>query len=286
MFYKYLSVIIKEEWGVFDMANDVLFKTKAFGGFKKDEVMNYINGLLAEKSGLENQVSNLNIASLNLNQKIRELEVEVSAQNGFKTENESLKNEIEALKSENEIIGSLKSEIEALKNSLNDEVLKNDELKAKLAENENAAIERDALALENVALKNECEKMKSMEQQVGAAMLDARLRSDELVKEAHEKANKVTKEIYSAIGDTALRIDSLSADIGEIARNFTKAVEEVELRINVLTGNMSKTAQALISENIMTETSVLKENVESNINTDNDDDSEVIYIIDDKSTEE
>ena len=272
-----------KEWGVFDMANDVLFKTKAFGGFKKDEVMTYINGLLAEKSGLENQISSLNTASVNLNQKIRELEYEVSAQNGFKTENETLKNEIETLKSENEIIESLKSEIDELKNRLDEEKAKNEALNAELAVNEKAANERDALVAENAALKTECEKMKSMEQQVGAAMLDARLRSDELVKEAHEKANKVTKEIYSAIGDTALRIDGLSSDIGEIARNFTKAVEEVELRINVLTGNMSKTAQALISESILQETPVIKENVEKSSNTENEKEPEIVFVSDDDS---
>ena len=91
-----------------------------------------------------------------------------------------------------------------------------------------------------------------MEQQVGAAMLDARLRSDELVKEAEEKANLVRKDVYDAIGDTALKIDELSGGITEIARNFTKAVSEVEMRINLLTGNMSKTAQALISNNLET----------------------------------
>ncbi|MBR3809720.1 MAG: hypothetical protein IKK46_05400 [Clostridia bacterium] len=110
----------------------------------------------------------------------------------------------------------------------------------------------EVLKAENSKLKAECDKLKAMEQQVGAAMLDARLRSDELVKEAEEKANLVRKDVYDAIGDTALKIDELSGGITEIARNFTKAVSEVEMRISVLTGNMSKTAQALISNNLET----------------------------------
>ena len=65
---------------------------------------------------------------------------------------------------------------------------------------------------------------------------------------ARERANNVTKSVYAAIGDTAVKIDDLSAGIGEIARSFTKSVEEVELRIKALTGDMSKTAQLLISE--------------------------------------
>ena len=69
-----------------------------------------------------------------------------------------------------------------------------------------------------------------------------------------EKADLVRKDVYDAIGDTALKIDELSGGITEIARNFTKSVEEVELRIKALTGDMSKTAQLLISESgIITE---------------------------------
>jgi uncharacterized protein YoxC len=79
-------------------------------------------------------------------------------------------------------------------------------------------------------------------------MLDARVHSEELVEAAKEKANTVTKSVYAAIGDTALKIDDLSTGIGEIARSFTRSVEEVELRIKALTGDMSKTAQLLITE--------------------------------------
>ena len=192
----------------FAMMNDIVFKTKAFGGFKKDEVMSFINGLLAEKSNVERQLANMNAAAASLNQRVRELEYELAAQKELSAKNDEL-------------------------------CLENDSLKAELS------------AMEDIKAENE--RMKNMEQQVGAAMLDARLHSDELVKEAREKANNVTKEIYSAIGDTALKIDSLSSDIGEIARNFTKAAEEGELRINVLTGNMSKTAQALISESVLSD---------------------------------
>ena len=78
-------------------------------------------------------------------------------------------------------------------------------------------------------------------------------KGEPIFEQAKEKANAVTKAVYSAIGDTAVKIDDLSQGIGEIARNFTKSVEEVELRIKALTGDMSKTAQALISENVLTE---------------------------------
>ena len=152
-----------------------------------------------------------------------------------------------------------------MKARISEEKALSETLKAELSVAELDGKNAEELKSQISALKAENERMKNMEQQVGAAMLDARLHSDELVKEAREKANNVTKEIYSAIGDTALKIDSLSSDIGEIARNFTKAAEEVELRINVLTGNMSKTAQALISESVLSDGGALPspENSES-----------------------
>jgi hypothetical protein len=79
-------------------------------------------------------------------------------------------------------------------------------------------------------------------------MLDARIHSEELVEEAKAKASAVTMTVYNAIGETAVKIDELSIGIGEIARSFMKSVEEVELRIKALTGDMSKTAQLLISD--------------------------------------
>ena len=230
------------------MANDVIFKTKAFGGFNKEEVMTYINRLISEKEELENKCKALTDEKNNLknevaetSQKLKEAEDKV---NKSVEEYEELSKILEAEREVSAAVYNEKEEfsVEILK--LNNEL---NELKNKPVLSEDDA---EILKAENAKLKMECDKLKAMEQQVGAAMLDARLRSDELIKEAEEKADLVRKDVYDAIGDTALKIDELSGGITEIARNFTKAVSEVEMRINLLTGNMSKTAQALISNNL------------------------------------
>ena len=162
-------------------------------------------------------------------------------------------------------LNKVKEELYALKLSVDekDEIISNnastiEELTAKVEESamsEDAAAQIEALQSEVIRLKAECSKARDIERQVGAAMLDARVHSEELVEAAKEKANTVTKSVYAAIGDTALKIDDLSTGIGEIARSFTKSVEEVELRIKALTGDMSKTAQLLITESgLITET--------------------------------
>ena len=236
--------------GGIPMANDVIFKTKAFGGFNKEEVMAYINNLISEKSALETKCKELTDANNNLKNDINEATEKVKeAEEKLLKAEEQLGEDAQRLKVEREINTALTED----KEKLNVEILK---LNKEITELKNKPVlsEEDAeiLKAENAKLKIECDKLKAMEQQVGAAMLDARLRSDELIKEAEEKADIVRKDVYDAIGDTALKIDELSGGITEIARNFTKAVSEVEMRINLLTGNMSKTAQALISNNLET----------------------------------
>ena len=230
------------------MANDIIFKTKAFGGFNKEEVMTYINNLISEKSALEAKCKELTDANNDLQTKVNEAEEKVKeAEEKVSKAEEKLGEDEQRLKVEREINTALTED----KEKLNVEILK---LNKEITELKNKPVlsEEDAeiLKAENAKLKIECDKLKAMEQQVGAAMLDARLRSDELIKEAEEKADLVRKDVYDAIGDTALKIDELSGGITEIARNFTKAVSDVEMRINLLTGNMSKTAQALISNNL------------------------------------
>ena len=234
--------------GVILMANDVIFKTKAFGGFNKEEVMTYINRLISEKEELENKCKALTEEKNNLKNEVSEISQKLkTAEDKAESEIKEREDVLKILDAEREIRDAVCKE----KDEFGVEILKlNNELNE--LKNKPVLTEEDAevLKTENAKLKAECDKLKAMEQQVGAAMLDARLRSDELIKEAEEKADLVRKDVYDAIGDTALKIDELSGGITEIARNFTKAVSEVEMRINLLTGNMSKTAQALISNNL------------------------------------
>lgn len=221
------------------MSKDLMFKTSAFGGFKKDEVMDFIEKVLSEKSALEKQLAGNTVKTTQLNNEIAALQAEVA--------------DIGKLRSD---VAELSAKINDYESAIDDKDTLINELTTKLSEAQAKAFDEseiNALKSENERLQAELIKKSDMERQVGAAMLDARVHSEELVEQAKERANAVTKAVYSAIGDTAVKIDDLSQGIGEIARNFTKSVEEVELRIKALTGDMSKTAQALIAENVLTE---------------------------------
>ncbi len=236
------------------MANDIIFKTKAFGGFNKEDVMTYVNKLLHEKSEVEKLLFESNLKNEQLNEELLQCKKatdESEELNRKLQTTEVQKEELEAKLMEKDI------EITALNDTIDAKNLEIHSLNVKLSEavfSEEAQKEIDNLRTEVARLKSEAEKKRDIERQVGAAMLDARIHSEGLVEEAKERANAVTKGIYSAIGETAVRIDGLSGNISEIARSFAKSVEEVELRIKALTGDMSKTAQLLISDSgIITE---------------------------------
>ncbi len=237
------------------MFEDIIFKTKTFGGFDKNEVMNFVNRILGEKADLEKLLTDSNARFNQANAQLFEMKKIADEMANDKQQLEQAK---EMLSEAQTTIAEINSKIESLNGVLAEKDAEIDGLKKQLAESsasEDVRAELEFLRSEVSRLKIEADKKKDLERQVGAAMLDARLHSEELVEEAKEKANTVTKNVYAAIGETAVKIDDLSTGIGEIARNFTRAVEEVELRIKALTGDMSKTAQLLITEsNIIAET--------------------------------
>ncbi len=230
------------------MLEDIIFKTKAFGGFDKTEVLDYVNKTLGEKADLEKLLTESNAKYNQANAQVFEMKKIIDEMNHEKLQLEETKKQLDEAQTST---ADLKAQLEEANNSLAEKNEEIESLKQQVADsvlNEDVNSELEFLRSEVARLKTEAEKKKDLERQVGAAMLDARIHSEELVEEAKEKANLVTKNVYAAIGETALKIDDLSTGIGEITRSFTRAVEEVELRIKALTGDMSKTAQLLISE--------------------------------------
>ncbi len=228
--------------------SDIVFKTKAFGGYNKKDVMDYITNLLVEKNELNKSIATFIDSNTKLETEISEYKAKCEEMGELRSELVSVKSLNSELRSQIDVKETEIKNLLAEVSERDDKIL---ELKNTISENtmsDAAEAEIEFLRGEVQRLKAECERSRDMERQVGAAMLDARVHSEELVEAARERANNVTKAVYAAIGDTAVKIDDLSDGIGEIARAFTKSVEEVELRIKALTGDMSKTAQLLISE--------------------------------------
>ena len=237
---KYPGIALLRILEVYVVENDVIFKTKAFGGYDKKEVMDFVYSLF-------NEINFLKETLKKTEDKCNELEAEISSREMQVSAYEDAKAELE---NTNAMNLELQNKISLLENELSQKNDKISELEAASQNymSEDAENEIESLKAEIQRLKIECERSRDLERQVGAAMLDARVHSEGLVESARERANIVTKSVYTAIGETALRIDDLSKGVGDIARSFAKSVEDVELRIKALTGDMSKTAQLLITE--------------------------------------
>lgn len=222
------------------MENDVIFKTKAFGGYDKKEVMDFVFSLYNEIDFLKESLGKSEA-------KCNELQEELDNRAETAQAYENVKTELE---NTNAFNSELQNKISLLEDAISQKNERISELEAVSQKclSEDAEKEIESLKAEIQRLKIECERSRALERQVGAAMLDARVHSEGLVESAREKANNVTKSVYAAIGETALKIDDLSKGVGDIARSFAKSVEDVELRIKALTGDMSKTAQLLITE--------------------------------------
>lgn len=267
------------------MANDVVFKTKAFGGYDKTEVMNYINSLLEEKADLEKRLSEANTRYAQANSQLFEMKRVANEGEELKAKLDEALATIDSL---NRALEEVQAECVALKNQIDAKQYEIEKLEKELSERPDSTelfAEIEALKAEVARLKIDAEKKRDLERQVGAAMLDARIHSEELVEEAKEKASAVTRTVYNSIGETAVKIDELSIGIGEIARSFMKSVEEVELRIKALTGDMSKTAQLLISDGAPTADTPDEPTVEYDFSTPESTEVEFDVVDDDTDSE-
>ena len=60
------------------MSKDLMFRTTAFGGFRKDEVMDFIEKVLTEKSALERQLAINTAKTTQLNGELASLQSEIA----------------------------------------------------------------------------------------------------------------------------------------------------------------------------------------------------------------
>ena len=227
------------------MADNISFRS-SMNGFNRNDVMAYIDTLLAEKSELqikvaaiekdidsikaacEEEISNSKNSVLNFAETVAKLETELEE---LKTDNEILRavvaqaNEKELLKNseiaaEKELLGAkeakYKSEIEQHKAELEQAHLEIERLNAKVF-----ALETEKEAADKQADKcAECDIAKIYEARLGAAMLDAKRFSEILVKEANDKASDLFADAFSSAHATSVKAGAIAQSITDISNQF------------------------------------------------------------------
>ena len=72
--------------------SDIVFKTKAFGGYNKKDVMDYVNALLVEKSELNKTIASFNDSNVKLEAELSEYKSKCEEMGALRSELVSEKN--------------------------------------------------------------------------------------------------------------------------------------------------------------------------------------------------
>lgn len=190
------------------MPKDVLFKTMTFGGFNKEDVLEYIRAQQAQLTDTQKKLRESEEAQANASKKLDELQVLLAEQQNRADEYFALSEEY-AKK-----IFSLEDEVSALNDKLN-------------------------------SVEVGYERAKDVEGQIGALVLDALLYSDKIIRSAKASAKGILSQTKQTIEDAASGVDELGDDITQMSDNFGVVVASLVSKINSLSSNLSSVADKL-----------------------------------------
>lgn len=200
------------------MESERILRTSIFGGFKREDVLKYVEELKTQIADLNAELQEKGAAVQTLTEKVDELSA--VCEQAKETE-KKLDETNAALQSAVAESANVQAENEALKR----QVSTLDEKKA--------------------FLEKKSEEVRASEAQLGAAFLDARKYSDEIVNAANKKASETQTEASDNIAKQASEVARLSSDVDALAASFTKSIESLHADISALSAKLSKAAQAL-----------------------------------------
>ncbi len=196
------------------MANDLtIMKTTLFGGFKKSDVLKFVEQLQTESADVKSMLDSKREEALELRNKIDELE-----------------EKIDEFSKLNEQLAEKENEISAL----------NEKLESVLAENKQMS---DKI----IEYDEKSEKLRRAEKQIGAAYIDARRYSDDLVDNAKAKAKDIGAIASQDIKREANEIETLLKDVDAISKKFNTSIEQLHKDVYALSSKLNSSASNLLN---------------------------------------
>ena len=193
------------------MAKDVLFKTMTFGGFNKEDVLEYIRAQQTQLTDTQKKLKETEESAASAIKRTKELETLLSEQQTRIEEYSALSEEY-AKK-----IFALEDEVNSLNEKLN-------------------------------SVEVGCERAKDVEGQIGALVLDALLYSDKIIRSAKASAKGISNQTKQTIEEAASGVDEIGEDISQMSDNFGVVVASLVSKINSLSTNLSSVADKLDSQ--------------------------------------
>lgn len=200
------------------MNSEKLMRTSMFGGFKKSDVLGYIEELQCNMEEVKRREEKKAQEAEMLAENVAELRAELDE---VKRKNMALTEKVAAFDSVCTENTELKAQAQYLTAQVNGyEQTKQD-------------------------LQRKSESLKTTEAQLGAAFLDARRYSDEIVAAANQKADEISADVSDSIKAQADEIARLTADVDAISASFARSIEELHANIEELAHKMSAAAKEL-----------------------------------------
>ena len=190
-----------------------VMKTTLFGGFKKSDVLSYVEQLQSETADIKAMLDSKREESLELKRKIDELEIKLENLNQLNDRLEEKENEVADLKVKLEIA---------------------------LSENKRYS--------EQIAdFDEKSEKLRRAEKQIGAAYIDARRYSDDLVDNAKAKAKDIGAIASQEVKREANEIEQLLIDVDAISKKFNSSLEQLHKDVYALSSRLNISASTLLN---------------------------------------
>lgn len=200
------------------MESERILRTSVFGGFRREDVLQYVEELKGEIAALSEEVKGKTARLDALQEKADEL---AAVCEQAKETEAKLQETTAALKATREQNEALQAE--------------NAEFTARFA----------AIDGEKAEIDRKTQEIKLSEAQLGAAFLDARKYSDEIVTAANQKATETQNEASDSIAKQAQEVARLSSDVDILSATLTKSINDLHADISALSAKLSKAAQAL-----------------------------------------
>lgn len=198
------------------MSNEnIVMKTTLFGGFKKSDVLAYIETLQTDTADIK-----------------KKLEEKTNESNEFKNKIAELEKSLGELYKINVKLEEKEKEVADLTSRLGEAIAENNQYREQLDEYQS---------------KNE--RLLRAEKQIGAAYIDARRYSDAILDDARGKAKDIGAVASQDIKREANEIEMLLKEIDGISRKFNSSLEQIHKDMYALGAKLNTSASALLNIN-------------------------------------
>lgn len=186
------------------MKKNTFFKRSLFGGFKREDVINYIDNLKSELERARKDAEEL------------------------REENSSLKSANEALSSETD---KYRSENASLSISLGENTITLNKVKAELSDAKNKyarlSEENSLLKAENEKCQSKIERASEIESHVGGMIADAKIYKEKLIADAKNEISTISASYCSAAKEITEKIDSFTDELNDLSAGVSASLSSI-----------------------------------------------------------